>query len=253
MIVVSTSARAHELRLDFWGVIVAIECSRPTADHLRYYFGDYIAANEIENSLRLRVHGDLPHARDCSFEVKDDHATSWLPIDGVADSVLPPFAELAKRGWSCLHASAVQSPSGRGGVVIVGDSTAGKSTLALELLRRGWLFLSDDSTIITSDGEIVPFTRPIGVRENTMRSAAWIRDLVVGSPRIVTATGTTQMVKPTAIAEIGIQTTWQWTIRLTRAEEWRFTRSTPQTFSVHCDLPAEVLRVADAFEKAIFR
>jgi hypothetical protein len=52
-----------------------------------------------------------------------------------------PFAALI-RGLEVLHASAVVT--GRGGVVLSGPSRAGKTTLALELCRRGARFLTDD-------------------------------------------------------------------------------------------------------------
>jgi hypothetical protein len=46
------------------------------------------------------------------------------------------------RGYEALHACAVDSPSGA--VVIAGPGGAGKSTLALELMQRGWPLLADD-------------------------------------------------------------------------------------------------------------
>jgi hypothetical protein len=52
-----------------------------------------------------------------------------------------PFAALL-RGLEVLHASAVVTE--RGGVVLSGPSRAGKTTLALELCRRGARFLTDD-------------------------------------------------------------------------------------------------------------
>jgi hypothetical protein len=52
-----------------------------------------------------------------------------------------PFAALL-RGLEVLHASAVVT--GCGGVVLSGPSRAGKTTLALELCRRGAGFLADD-------------------------------------------------------------------------------------------------------------
>ncbi len=46
------------------------------------------------------------------------------------------------RGYEALHAATVQGPGGA--VAIAAPSGTGKSTLALELLRRGWPLLSDD-------------------------------------------------------------------------------------------------------------
>jgi hypothetical protein len=54
--------------------------------------------------------------------------------------VLPNVALM--RGYEALHASAVDSPEGV--VAVAGPSGMGKTTLALELLRRGWLLVADD-------------------------------------------------------------------------------------------------------------
>ncbi len=55
------------------------------------------------------------------------------------------------RGYEALHASAVDSPAGA--VVIAGPSGAGKTTLALELMRRGWPLLSDDVLALRAHGD----------------------------------------------------------------------------------------------------
>jgi hypothetical protein len=54
--------------------------------------------------------------------------------------VLPNVALM--RGYEALHASAIDSPGGV--VAIAAPSGAGKTTLALELLRRGWRLFADD-------------------------------------------------------------------------------------------------------------
>jgi hypothetical protein len=54
--------------------------------------------------------------------------------------VLPNVAIM--RGYEALHASAVDSPEGV--VVIAAPSGTGKTTLALELLGRGWPLVADD-------------------------------------------------------------------------------------------------------------
>jgi hypothetical protein len=52
------------------------------------------------------------------------------------------------RGYEALHASAVDSPSGA--VAIAAPTGMGKTTLALELMRRGWPLLSDDVLALAS-------------------------------------------------------------------------------------------------------
>ncbi|MEU9074370.1 hypothetical protein AB0D22_06780 [Kitasatospora sp. NPDC048538] len=58
-------------------------------------------------------------------------------------------------GWVCLHASAA-TLDGRG-ILIVGDSGAGKSSLALALAAaQGGAFLSNDRTMITTESDANP-------------------------------------------------------------------------------------------------
>ena len=65
-----------------------------------------------------------------------------------------------------LHAAALVAPTGEG-VLLVGPSDAGKSTMTLHLVRAGWAFLTDDSVLVrrTSGGavEAVPFRRDFGL------------------------------------------------------------------------------------------
>lgn len=60
--------------------------------------------------------------------------------------VLPSIAVM--RGYEALHAAAVESPEGVVG--IMARNGMGKSTLAVELLRRGWPLFADD--VLTLEG-----------------------------------------------------------------------------------------------------
>ncbi len=58
--------------------------------------------------------------------------------------VLPAISVM--RGYEALHAAAVDSPDGV--VAIMAPSGTGKSTLGVELLRRGWPLFADDVLIL---------------------------------------------------------------------------------------------------------
>jgi hypothetical protein len=79
------------------------------------------------------------------------------------------------RGYEALHASAIDSPQGV--VAILAPSGAGKTTLALELMRRGWPLFADDSlTLAHEPGGVraYPGTPHMNVTEAQMSSmASW--------------------------------------------------------------------------------
>ncbi len=54
-----------------------------------------------------------------------------------------------ERGYEALHASAVESPEGV--VAVVAPSGMGKTTLATELMRRGWPLFADDVLVLSTD------------------------------------------------------------------------------------------------------
>ena len=67
-------------------------------------------------------------------------------------------------GSFMVHGAAV-SDAGRG-VILAGPAFAGKSTLVVELLRRGCAFLSDDAAPLERvGGRLLPFPRAVGLRK----------------------------------------------------------------------------------------
>jgi hypothetical protein len=55
------------------------------------------------------------------------------------------------RGYEALHASAIGSP--RGAVAVAAPTGMGKTTLALELMRRGWPMLTDDVVALAATSQ----------------------------------------------------------------------------------------------------
>jgi hypothetical protein len=97
----------------------------------------------------------------------DDQSTSNTPPDPAFDlatafrrSVQHVLVDaLAEHGRHALHAAAIRS----GDVVVValGDTGAGKSTLAYAASQRGWSVLTDDLTFVTiDDGRLLAWGLP---------------------------------------------------------------------------------------------
>jgi hypothetical protein len=51
-------------------------------------------------------------------------------------------------------------------VVVPGSSTSGKTTLAVELVRRGALYLTDEFAVFDRRGRVHPFPKPLSVRNH---------------------------------------------------------------------------------------
>jgi hypothetical protein len=80
------------------------------------------------------------------------------------------------------HAGAVASPEGEG-ILILGDSGAGKTTLVAALVQEGYRLLSDEAGVIDpADGRLHPWPRPLGFKPGT-QSLARFGSLLNGSLR----------------------------------------------------------------------
>jgi len=78
------------------------------------------------------------------------------------------YAILARvRSHYLAHAGAVAR--GGQGLVLAGEAGHGKTTLVLELARRGWDFLSDElAALDRADGRLHPFPRALRLRPDTL-------------------------------------------------------------------------------------
>jgi len=66
-----------------------------------------------------------------------------------------------------IHAAVVERDGGA--VALPGHPGAGKSTLTAALVARGWRFLSDEFLIIDpANGDLIPFPRPISLKERSI-------------------------------------------------------------------------------------
>jgi hypothetical protein len=155
----------------------------------------------------------------CALEVGDDlyltDGSSLLhlqPLQGRGDAQLTPafFAKplilqlnfwafglvklLRPRGIYSLHAAGVVTSKGLG-LLIIGESNSGKSTLAIGLVRQGWGYLSDDALLLRhqADGaEALAFRKHFYVNAG---AAAAYADLPLGEEMLDNAGGRKQRVR----------------------------------------------------------
>lgn len=98
------------------------------------------------------------HAGDTLVASVDD-------ADVVIEHLVWVINRSAVDSWdgTLLHGGAVQSPDGAG-VVVVGRSGHGKSTLVTQLVRTGFGYLSDELVPIMPDGSVQAHPRSIGLK-----------------------------------------------------------------------------------------
>ncbi len=116
------------------GLDLAIE--RGVAGDLRFSYGE-LAPSE-EDRARFLLDPDMRRLRCAPTRAGLD----WQRA--LVTKVLSTISVM--RGYEALHAAAVDSPEGV--VAIMAPSGTGKSTLAVELLRRDWPLVSDDVLVL---------------------------------------------------------------------------------------------------------
>lgn len=134
--------------------------------------GDDASAESTQDGLRYRAErgtaGDhrFVYGERATFHLSPDgHTLLCAPADPSApewrrvllDSVLATVALL--RGFEALHAAAVLAPGGA--VALMARTGGGKTTLAAELLARGFSLISDDILVLSHvEGRVVGHPAP---------------------------------------------------------------------------------------------
>jgi hypothetical protein len=94
----------------------------------------------------------------------------WLMANEVRYLLVERAIELAPE-VVVLHAAALSKGSSI--VVLAGESGIGKTTLTLDLLTRGWSYLSDDVVPVLRSGDVLPFPKPMGVKDRPRWEEYW--------------------------------------------------------------------------------
>ncbi|MDA4126125.1 MAG: hypothetical protein OK452_02830 [Thaumarchaeota archaeon] len=85
-------------------------------------------------------------------------------------AILEPFLyyRLPFKGCSLVHASALSSEGS--GLLVVGSARVGKTTLALQLVKRGFLYYGDDLAILAKNGGLLSYPKPVKLQSQHLEA-----------------------------------------------------------------------------------
>jgi hypothetical protein len=168
------SVALHHLRLQFFDVAARVTSdSASFIELLRHMYRRFeVDANAASgrSCVELVLHTQVPTSNAtpvmelnrARFVIEDRRLLEGYVYESLLRAVLTQV-----RSHYLFHAGVV-ARDGRA-VVLAADSFHGKTTLALELVRRGFAFLSDDVAALgRADGNIYPFARSLRVRPGTL-------------------------------------------------------------------------------------
>jgi hypothetical protein len=258
------------ISLAFWGVEVVVRVSTSRdLDYLAHHFADYVSAGREpgRDALRVWLTSTGEHAAFVDA-IRHDGGLKSIHIDRgsgpqlwerwsdrpLQPSPLPPFSLPPLVGHvKLLHASAAALPNDGGrAITIGGGSLAGKTSVLVGLLERGWRFCADDTTPVL-DGQVLRYTRPMNVRAQTLDSYPVLADRIRAVGRcVVTMTGDTFMVRPRDLSlPLGNERcTRIFSVRLEVSDEWRCVRG-ERTLRIDHDVRRHLGRSLDCIEASI--
>ena len=167
-----------EIPLRFFDLELAVRTDSDEVERTcRSLFGRFIQ-DSTSGSRRIEILSSGPRSwriRDSVLDAEIEER-SWLP--GIITARLLETAGNEVTDHDLFHAGAV-SHDGHG-LLIVGESSFGKSSLSLGLLARGWGYLSDEVGAIQRTQPVLsPFPKPLEVEPRTIQMLELAVDGVV--------------------------------------------------------------------------
>jgi hypothetical protein len=171
------------LTVDVLGTAVRVAAPAPVLAQLRAVLVDLEPATSVDRELAL-----APRGR--GFDVHDSGRLIRHGVDPAVAAATVVWRLNAIAAESTLHvlihAACVAGPLG-GGVLLVGGTGAGKSTLAAACVTAGFSYLSDElAAVDRRTGLVTPYAKPLGLGNERLVPASAL-GIVSGSPATPTA------------------------------------------------------------------
>ena len=244
MQVTEDGQQVHTVSATFYGVATTVVV--PTArdaDHLRYYFRDYLSPDDVAADVTVELASDAPipfvealtQLNVKTVRYRYPCTDTWTTYESFTlraskPALLPPFGiSPLREKFQLRHGGAVRAPGTDQALVVLGESGAGKSVLTLSMQHRGWSLVTDDVLVIGRQDRLLRYHgRPLGIRSRSLPVLSWLDDTSLhGAPVVRTGSGDTHMVRPETLGPVvGVAETVRpaWAARLRRSRTFQVER-----------------------------
>jgi len=174
MMSLPATAAPHQIRLHFFDLDALIRSDSSAYIHLfsqmyrRFHADDTTSLNRPQAEFVVLTRSDNPWGQPIMLlngevrRLSNPGLLKGYTYDGVLNAIVAGV-----RSHFLIHAGVVSR--GGKGFILAADGGHGKTTLVLELIRRGFEFLSDEMAALgRADGRVHPFPRSLRVRPGTL-------------------------------------------------------------------------------------
>ena len=113
--------------------------------------------------------------------------------EGILQTIFEPFLFYRLPGRDCTLVHGAALSSGGSGVLMLGLASVGKTSLALRLVKNGYMYYGDDLPIIARNGELISNPKPIKLRSQHIELFPELADTIIqgldGGERILLSRG----------------------------------------------------------------
>ncbi|MEZ5306964.1 MAG: hypothetical protein R2684_07455 [Pyrinomonadaceae bacterium] len=126
--------------------------------------GNYEIVDRVRVDHQIELVSDIDGGHQLKIEGKSVLKTSDKV--GLVDYTLTKIRVIvAENAENCVFVHAGALEKNGGALLLPGNSFAGKTTLTVELLKRGFRYLSDEYGVIGPNGNVAAFAKPISLRD----------------------------------------------------------------------------------------